>query len=309
MTSQTLSYQSPAFTAEYFFEELPLRKSHSFKTITLSSLLMHIAVVALLIVHVPKLQLDFAISNLAPTPETLELILNAPAKMKTPEPVVEPQPTNMPKPEFHAEDILTTKNPNAAASAPIKPKPVPEAMPQEAPKPAPKLAAPAAQPNIETKPETPKPVVEPVTAAPPPIPKELTNLLDNPAPTAQPPIAEAVSEPLAKTEGESGQTAEDEAAATQEAYLKERRTDIMGQMNKIKRYPPLALKRNIFGTVKLGLVFNSAGVLDDVVIKQSSGSKILDKAAIKDAKRVLKKAVDVRLARNTLLINVQYQLN
>ena len=53
------------------------------------------------------------------------------------------------------------------------------------------------------------------------------------------------------------------------------------------KYPPKALENGEEGIVKLAVTVDADAVVKDVIIIQSSGSEILDKAAINAAKKVL----------------------
>lgn len=57
------------------------------------------------------------------------------------------------------------------------------------------------------------------------------------------------------------------------------------------RYPPLALRDGIEGSVLVGIVFNTCGNVRDAWIQQSSGSRALDRAAQTQA---LKWQIDIR---------------
>jgi TonB family protein len=50
-------------------------------------------------------------------------------------------------------------------------------------------------------------------------------------------------------------------------------------------YPPEAQQRKLQGTVKLFFEVNESGIITDVKITQSSGSVLLDRAAIEHIKR------------------------
>nr|WP_314270537.1 energy transducer TonB [uncultured Kingella sp.] len=53
------------------------------------------------------------------------------------------------------------------------------------------------------------------------------------------------------------------------------------------KYPPESLQNEEEGTVKLAVIVDADAVVKDVIIIQSSGSEILDKAAINAAKNAL----------------------
>jgi TonB family protein len=75
-------------------------------------------------------------------------------------------------------------------------------------------------------------------------------------------------------------------------------------------YPPLARKRNIEGTVQLSLSIRDDGVLTEISMTASSGSHILDKAAVALLERVfpldLSRMLDQPL---TVTIRIAYSLS
>lgn len=133
-----------------------------------------------------------------------------------------------------------------------KPKPAPKPVPKPAPKPAPKpvpvptptpvpTPVPAPQPAPQTPPAPPAPVAPPAPKAAPPAP---------PAPVSNP-----------THEG---------------AYVQK----VRQQIEQHKVFPPLARKLDMSGTVEISYVIDRQGKLIGVEIAATSGSEILDKAAL-----------------------------
>lgn len=73
-------------------------------------------------------------------------------------------------------------------------------------------------------------------------------------------------------------------------------------------YPALALKRGSQGDVTLLLLFDSDGHFENATVAQTSGDKLLDKAALKTAKKALKRETDPALAGQSLSIVISYRL-
>lgn len=132
--------------------------------------------------------------------------------------------------------------------APTPPKPVPQSKPapKPTPKPAPVSPAPATVPAPQPVPQTPPAPLVPPTVVAPPTPK--------PAP---PPAPE--SNP-----------------SHEEAYVQKVRL----QIEQHKVYPALARKLDMSGTVEVFYVVNRQGRLINAGIAATSGSEILDKAAL-----------------------------
>lgn len=130
---------------------------------------------------------------------------------------------------------------------PIKLDPVPPPPPKVVPKPKPK-PAPVVKPEFE-KPVQ-QPVVEPVEPSPAPPPK-----------VASPPVTTNV-------------------AKTNYYGL------IVDKLEREKRYPSRARRRDEQGTVRLTFTLNKDGSLQDYAITKSSGSRILDREVERLIKRV-----------------------
>ncbi len=85
--------------------------------------------------------------------------------------------------------------------------------------------------------------------------------------------------------------------------------EIESLIHEYAAYPKLAEKRGIEGIVHLVLTFDAKGVLKDVEIGKSSGSKLLDKAALRSAKKSLKGKTEPTLAEQSFEVKVQYILS
>lgn len=133
---------------------------------------------------------------------------------------------------------------------PPKPVPKPKSVPKPTPKPAPVSPTPAPAP-------TPVPAPQPVPQTPP-APLVPQPAVAPPTPTPAPPPA-PVSNP--SHEG---------------AYVQK----VRQQIEQHKVYPALARKLDMSGTVEVFYVINRQGKLIDAGIAATSGSEILDKAAL-----------------------------
>ncbi|GJL54212.1 MAG: hypothetical protein NPIRA02_13440 [Nitrospirales bacterium] len=59
---------------------------------------------------------------------------------------------------------------------------------------------------------------------------------------------------------------------------------LLGKVQQLKRYPPLAKRRNWEGTVALRVSIRADGKIEDVRIIESSGHETLDREALKTVK-------------------------
>ncbi|WP_104705785.1 energy transducer TonB [Helicobacter suis] len=156
-----------------------------------------------------------------------------------------------------------------------KPKPKPKPKPQEKPKPEPKV-------QEKPKPE-PKPKVEEK-----PQPKQETKPKEAP-PQKAPPAKEPPKEKPKKVE-QSNQTAEGAKASlaynqgVSDAFLMQ----IQQAISSKNRYPRMAMARGIEGEVLVEFVLNANGSTEDIKISKSSGSDILNHAALQAVKEASK---------------------
>lgn len=134
-----------------------------------------------------------------------------------------------------------------------KPAPVPQKV-AEPVKPTP--------PKVEKKLETPKPVLKKL---PPPKPVEQVKAV--PQPLTQP-VSQPISQPVVQPQAQPEPVFV--AATAEPDYLQ----------NPAPAYPETALENGWEGTVLLNVHVTGDGKADDVQIKNSSGRKILDNAAI-----------------------------
>ncbi|MCE1270667.1 MAG: energy transducer TonB [Acinetobacter sp.] len=178
-----------------------------------------------------------------------------PLKQKAPTPVVieiiKPEP---PKPKEKPPEVIKPKIPPVTQKPKIPPvveKPQPVKKVVEQPKPVPK-AAPTPQP-------TPKVVEQPVSKA-----VENVKTVPVPEPTPAPkPVAKPVEQNLPVTE-----------AKGYAGYLS----------NPAPEYPEVALDRGWEGSVMLRVKVSPTGSPLSVDVKQGSGKKILDDAAVRTVK-------------------------
>ncbi len=287
MSRQKLSYQTPALSSEYFLEEPSHLKTNAMAAMTASSLLLHIVAMVGMVLWIPNIEL-----NLTPPPPVVSFTLAPPPP--PPPPVVE-QPV---EPVVEPKDVITTAAEEAFHAVPEKPEPIPEPEPVKKPEPMP-IPEPIIEPDPIVEPEPlpePIPVIEEI-----PIPEEILEVIE-PAVEPMPVVNFPVDAPVAD------EVPEVDEAAIRDAYIQQKTIDVFNMVDSNVKYPPLAKKRNIQGTVGLAIRYDSFGFFDSVTIETSSGSAILDKAAQKAAEKALKKSKDLTLSDETLFINVEYRL-
>jgi len=170
--------------------------------------------------------------------------------------IAEPEP----KPETVVE-----ADPEPITPKVEKPKPKPEPEPEPEPKPKPK---PKPEPEPEPEPK-PKPEPEPKPKPKPePEPQKLSepepNPKPQPVPNSQPQVAAFGIENIEKLYEDSLNQA----------------------LKRSKDYPRRAKRMRKEGKVEVSFTIHRSGAVSDVRIKKSSGSSILDKAAIQAVKKI-----------------------
>lgn len=192
---------------------------------------------------------NFKVEPKKAIPEPIKVELLKP-KPVAPQPVVEPEP------------------PKVEPPPPPPPKPKPKPTPKKKIRPLPKpVVKPEPQPIVEEIPE-PTPVVEP----PPVI---ATTPVENVTPeVVVPPQPEPIPEPppVVVPKGPT----QDEINAAKSAYS----SSVQREIKRNQKYPKRAAKRGIEGKVLLRITVDNEGNIIDVTVKESSGSSLLDKAAI-----------------------------
>ncbi|WP_348734794.1 energy transducer TonB [Rheinheimera texasensis] len=160
--------------------------------------------------------------------------------------------------------LLLAKTPLPVVAAKIPPMTVQLQKPAPTPQQVAKPVKPT-PPKVEKQLETPKPLQKKL----PPKPVEQVNAVPTtvPQPVAQP-VAQPVSQPLAQPQVQPEPVFV--AATAEPDYLQ----------NPAPAYPETALENGWEGTVLLNVHVTGDGKADDVQIKNSSGRKILDNAAV-----------------------------
>ncbi|WP_435632492.1 energy transducer TonB [Carnimonas bestiolae] len=169
-----------------------------------------------------------------------------------PPPSVEVDLTPPPPPEPEAETPPVDENSVKTPPKKVEPKPTPKPEPKPKPKPKP-------------KPEPPKPAPKP-TPAPKPAPK--------PSPEPSKPSASS-SSATTKSNANSNANSNKVTPAT---------SGMQSLGNPPPQYPPLALRRRIEGTVGLKILVTPQGRAGQVQVTKSSGSSLLDDAAVNTVK-------------------------
>ena len=195
-------------------------------------------------------------------------------------PAPEPQPEPAEK-TLRVSLLATIAETNTAAEAvtppqkkikpPVipKPKPAPKPETQEpAPKPVPKpMPEPMPEPVTQKPGPKPQPVIEP-TPQPEPLP------IENPPKIVKKPVS--VQEPSPVTPSPAPLSAT--AMAEYEQLL-------VAWLEKQKKYPTRAKRMRIEGEGRLRILINRTGQTQKITLEQSTGNRLLDKAALDMAKR------------------------
>ena len=189
----------------------------------------------------------------------------------TPEPTpVPPQPVEPPPPP-PPEPTPVEPPPPPPVESPVPmdpPPPPPPPKPVEKPKPV-KKPVKHERPVKKTEPKKPVPEKQPV-------PEAKSEPVKDPAPEKAPvqaPVAPAPSKPAAPASNPSHEA----------AYVSQVRL----QIEHHKIYPALARKLDMSGTVEVAYTLDRQGRLVGVEIAKSSGSDILDKAALQAVRSAL----------------------
>lgn len=161
--------------------------------------------------------------------------------------VVDLTPPPPPEPDVPPVDENSVKPPPKK----VEPKPTPKPVPKPKPRP-------------EPRPEPPKPAPKP-TPAPQPAPK--------PSPQPAKPSSTASSAPTGQSNANANSNKVTPAMSGMQS---------LG--NPPPQYPPLALRRRIEGTVGLKILVTPQGRAGQVQVTKSSGSSLLDDAAVNTVK-------------------------
>jgi len=166
-----------------------------------------------------------------------------------------PAPERQERPEQTLRvSLLAVVTETPAVAAPVTPPPQPKIKPPVAPKPVPK-------PEPRPKP-IPKPVIQEPISQPEPLPVEAPpDVVEAPSPVQEPPPVESPL-PLSAV-----------ATAKYEQLL-------VAWLEKYKKYPRRAQRMRIEGEARLRISINRAGQTQNISLEQSSGNRLLDKAAL-----------------------------
>ena len=180
------------------------------------------------------------------------------------EPLIEPPPPAL---QINLLAVVAEQTIEAPEPLPTPPQPIPEPILEQIPEPIPEP-----EPVPEPIPE-PEPVPEPVPEPEPisePLPKPLPEPVEKPVETPVEPVKEIVNEPPPPLSAV--------ATARYEELL-------VAWLEKHKKYPRRAKRMRIQGEVVLRILINRAGQTQKVTLERSAGNRLLDKAALKMAKR------------------------
>jgi protein TonB len=201
-------------------------------------------------------------------------------------------------------DSAPTAAPPPAAAQPeptVEPIPEPMAIPEPVTDPPPPPRPEAVAPTPVAKPLPPKPPVKRTTprqkAPAPPAAERSAPVQSSVVPTA---VTET-SEPQTPVQAPPSPVRPDAPPLSQAAYLD----------NPKPLYPPFARRQGRQGTVLLLVVVTENGQADTVRIKQSSGSELLDQAAVQAVQqwRFVPAYRQGKAVRETVEIPIRFQLH
>lgn len=217
-------------------------------------------------------------------------------------------PLPSPPPDATPIDLVFEQPAPVAATPPEPPQPAAEAPPEPAPPPPPPPEQPPPQPvpppSVVTPPAPEPPPPEPVRPPPEPRPqpkrpavRELPPRPRERAPAAAPPRAEPATRPPA-------------AAPVAPVMNGNWFASVSAWLASHKTYPELARQRGEVGNVLVRFTVDRAGRVTEAAVVKTSGSTLLDEAAL----RLLQRAVfpafpaDMVQAQITMTITVGYSL-
>ena len=151
---------------------------------------------------------------------------------------------------------------------PVKPEPVLKPVTKPIAKPIPKpIEKPKPTPKPTVKPEPkPKPKLEPQKIYPPPI-SDAPEVKTKPEPT---PPAQLPTPPV---------------VSLSDAEAKQYQQQLSAWLNQYKNYPKRAKRMRIEGEGILRIEIDRIGQVQNITLKQSTGNRLLDKAALKTAQQ------------------------
>lgn len=208
------------------------------------------------------------------TPEPPNQIEEAGAELK---PVVEPEP-GQPEPVTEKTEAVQPAAPieTAAAEQPDQSPPLDEVVPDIVPTIAPDVVIPPPQTKpVETKPAETKPIEKAKKAAEKPKPKAKKEKKEKAAPAKAVVTASVDQKAAAKASAPKASQSSGSSVSASKWN-----SQLIGWINRHKRYPSAARSRRAVGTANVTFVVSASGKVTSVRLTRSSGDADLDRAAL-----------------------------
>lgn len=208
------------------------------------------------------------------TPEPPNQIEEAVAELK---PVVEPEP-GQPEPVTEKTEAVQPAAPieTAAAEQPDQSPPLEEVVPDIVPTIAPDVVIPPPQTKpAETTPAETKPIEKAKKAAEKPKPKAKKEKKEKAAPAKAVVTASVDQKAVAKASAPKASQSSGSSVSASKWN-----SQLIGWINRHKRYPSAARSRRAVGTANVTFVVSASGKVTSVRLTRSSGDADLDRAAL-----------------------------
>ncbi|MER8987257.1 energy transducer TonB [Mesorhizobium sp. M0843] len=208
------------------------------------------------------------------TPEPPNQIEEAVAELK---PVVEPEP-GQPEPVTEKTEAVQPAAPieTAAAEQPDQSPPLDEVVPDIVPTIAPDVVIPPPQTKpVETTPVETKPIEKAKKAAEKPKPKAKKEKKEKAAPAKAVVTASVDQKAVAKASAPKASQSSGSSVSASKWN-----SQLIGWINRHKRYPSAARSRRAVGTANVTFVVSASGKVTSVRLTRSSGDADLDRAAL-----------------------------
>ncbi|MER9319946.1 energy transducer TonB [Mesorhizobium sp. M0659] len=208
------------------------------------------------------------------TPEPPNQIEEAVAELK---PVVEPEP-GQPEPVTEKTEAVQPAAPieTAAAEQPDQSPPLDEVVPDIVPTIAPDVVIPPPQTKpVETTPVETKPIEKAKKAAEKPKPKAKKEKKEKAAPAEAVVTASVDQKAVAKASAPKASQSSGSSVSASKWN-----SQLIGWINRHKRYPSAARSRRAVGTANVTFVVSASGKVTSVRLTRSSGDADLDRAAL-----------------------------
>lgn len=195
------------------------------------------------------------------------------------------QPAPLPPAAEPAAMLIELAPLPAAPAAPAAPPPPPEPPRAVAPPPQPKVIE-APKPKLALPPP-PKPAAKP-QPRPQPRPEPRPQSRTEPPPPAQPTAAEPSSAPASSTSAANTASPAPSQATRSQGDPQARaswQSRLLAHLNRYKRYPDDARRRNQEGVVKLRFVVDARGQVLSFELAERSGNPALDRATLQMIRR------------------------